>query len=301
MNKSFTLIEILVVIVVIGIISSFIIIGLSSVSDKANIAKGQALSNSLRNSLLMNLVSEWKLDEGAGNLIVDSWSGNTGTLSDSSGNPCSLSYCPQWKNETHCVKDSCLFFDGTSDYINLLNNNNSLNINPPFALETWIKPINNNLGVVFGGYTDGGHTKNFIRIDTSLNVCLDQYLPSGGGFCWGDALILNQWNHVAVSQASSSALIYVNGKFSSYGTVETYSGATPVQWNIGRRWISPSGNNYFNGYLDEIRLYNNSIPISIINQNYYLGLNRLFLNKSFKNNEYSERVSQLKKTISVNP
>ncbi|MFA6374475.1 MAG: prepilin-type N-terminal cleavage/methylation domain-containing protein, partial [Candidatus Paceibacterota bacterium] len=40
MNKSFTLIEILVVIVIIGILSAFIIVSMAGVSDKATIAKG---------------------------------------------------------------------------------------------------------------------------------------------------------------------------------------------------------------------------------------------------------------------
>jgi prepilin-type N-terminal cleavage/methylation domain-containing protein len=42
MNKSFTLIEILVVIVVIGVLSAFILVGMSSITSSANIAKSQA-------------------------------------------------------------------------------------------------------------------------------------------------------------------------------------------------------------------------------------------------------------------
>ena len=123
MNKSFTLIEILVVIVVIGIISSFIIVGLSSVSDKANIAKGQAFSNSLRNSLLMNLVSEWKLDEGTGSTTLDSWGSNTGTLGTSTIGDAAE---PTWT--TDCVSGKCLSFDGTDDYVDCGNPDNLNNI-----------------------------------------------------------------------------------------------------------------------------------------------------------------------------
>ena len=82
MSKSFTLIEILVVIVIIGILSAFIIVSMVGVSDKARIAKSQAFANSLRNSLLINLVSEWKLNDGSGTTASDSWSANTGTLTN---------------------------------------------------------------------------------------------------------------------------------------------------------------------------------------------------------------------------
>jgi len=58
MKKSFTLIEILVVIVIIGILSAFIIVSMSGVSQKATIAKGQAFANSLKNALMIT----WSLN-----------------------------------------------------------------------------------------------------------------------------------------------------------------------------------------------------------------------------------------------
>ncbi|MFA6374227.1 MAG: prepilin-type N-terminal cleavage/methylation domain-containing protein, partial [Candidatus Paceibacterota bacterium] len=65
MNKSFTLIEILVVIVIVGIISAFIIISMAGISSKANIAKGQTFSNSLKNALMLNMIAQYELDGDA--------------------------------------------------------------------------------------------------------------------------------------------------------------------------------------------------------------------------------------------
>jgi len=48
-EKSFTLIEILVVIVVTGILSSFVLVGMSSITNDARIAKVKAFANSVRN------------------------------------------------------------------------------------------------------------------------------------------------------------------------------------------------------------------------------------------------------------
>ncbi|MFA5013447.1 MAG: type II secretion system protein, partial [Candidatus Paceibacterota bacterium] len=82
--RAFTLIELLVVIAIIGILSALIIVGMNSTTQKATIAKAQVFSNSLRNSLMGNLISEWKFDQvnvPAANQTPDSWSGgNTGTL-----------------------------------------------------------------------------------------------------------------------------------------------------------------------------------------------------------------------------
>jgi prepilin-type N-terminal cleavage/methylation domain-containing protein len=57
-ENSFTLIEILVVIVVIGILSSFILIGINSINENARITKIKVFANSLRNSLLTDIVFE---------------------------------------------------------------------------------------------------------------------------------------------------------------------------------------------------------------------------------------------------
>jgi len=57
MNKSFTLIEILVVIVVIGILSAFVLVGMSSITSSANIAKVQAFINSMDNAIIRKSIS----------------------------------------------------------------------------------------------------------------------------------------------------------------------------------------------------------------------------------------------------
>jgi len=62
-KQSFTLIEILVVIVIIGILSSFIFFTINDSVEKAQITKSKMFAESIRNNLLLNLVSEWKFDD----------------------------------------------------------------------------------------------------------------------------------------------------------------------------------------------------------------------------------------------
>jgi len=61
-RQAFTLIELLVVIAIIGILSGLIIVSMNGITNSATVAKAQVFSNSLRNALMMNLVSEWKFD-----------------------------------------------------------------------------------------------------------------------------------------------------------------------------------------------------------------------------------------------
>lgn len=70
-SKSFTLIELLVVIVIIGILAGIIIISTTSSIEKANIAKAHSFSNTIKNELFFNLVSEWTFDEDTAGIAKD--------------------------------------------------------------------------------------------------------------------------------------------------------------------------------------------------------------------------------------
>ena len=294
MNKSFTLIEILVVIVVVGILSSFILVGMSSITNSANVAKGQAFSSSLRNSLLMNLVSEWKLDQN-GN---DSWGSNNGTVSGATSTNFS------------CVKGYCYSFNGTNNYIQIPYNV-SLRPTNKITVVAWAQKDNwQNITIqsIFstketGGYginsEIGGNNMNFF-----LYVSGAYYYPAFYTVAPGPG-----WHCFVGTFDGRYVKTYLDGVYRNQSDV----GSSPpyyIQYNCGcsnsvfigaeaSSDINPAGE-YFSGKIDEVSIYSETIPSIKIQQNYYSGLNNLIVNNGINNVEYINRLTELKNNMAQN-
>ncbi|MFA5232483.1 MAG: LamG domain-containing protein [Candidatus Paceibacterota bacterium] len=297
MNKSFTLIEILVVIVIIGIISAFIIVSMAGVSDKATIAKGQAFSNSLKNALMLNLVSEWKFE---GPTAID----GTATTDDAkdtwgSNNASSVNGNPAVKGGSSCISGKCLYFDGTGDSFSIPDSATLDTIfgTENFTLEAWVYSVKlaafqgiinkrtssayaESIGGIFID-NDGDTLRFLIGTGSSMNsitYSLTDYH--------------DKWIHVVGTAGAGYIKLYINGLQSGSPvaiTADMPQNNEPM--TIGGFYF---GYRCFSGRIDEVRIYNNPIPTSLIKENYYSDLNKLLISKQIDNREIQERLSQLK-------
>lgn len=289
-KKAFTLIELLVVIAIIGILSGLIVVTMNGVTAKANIAKAQVFSNSLRNALMLNLVSEWKLDGNTN----DSWSGNNnGTWSGSAGGTnTSANYRPSGE----CISGQCLDFDGTDDYVdcgagtnlNFTNTNN-------FTLSVWAKDTGttvssgNVAGLFIKDYSSSGSYgidyypySNQIRcgIRNSVDNSIIYYNPSDH---------MSNWTNIVFIYATNDAngmKLFVNGIQRAGATsvgLSGFSSSTHPKIGYG---ILGGDRIYFKGLIDEVRVFDAAIPISQIKEQYYAGLNNLLINKNISTEEY---------------
>jgi len=288
MNKSFTLIEILIVIVVIGVLSAFILVGMSSITNSANITKGKAFSDSLRSSLLIDLVSEWKLDEGVGGTTKDSWGVSGGTLSGT----------PTW-TDSNCISGNCLDFDGVDDYIDV-GNDNSVRITDFITIEYW-------------SYTQGSSSNGYCSETVSKRGCYDiccndlfSTVDGHNDVALVDGLVpsLNVWYHVVYTYDSNARIgkFYRDSKLLNTRDVGSiYPGYATYKMgsSCGNLYISNSIYR-FNGILDEIKIYKQVLAGIKIRENYYIGLNKLFKNKNIALEEFNERVSKLKSNLANN-
>ncbi|GMX58435.1 MAG: hypothetical protein MCSN_0890 [Candidatus Microsyncoccus archaeolyticus] len=287
-KRSFTLIEILVVIVVIGILSSFILVGMSSITNNANIAKSKAFSDSLRNSLLTNLVSEWKLD-GNGS---DSWGSNTGTNGGSTF------------QSSGCVSNGCLNFDGTDDYF-VVNDSDSLDIVNNFSIEFWYYKTSNTVSCVTGDnrillmkandYWDDDYYGIWVTcgdLDYFRYSTRKADVDSLGSY--NANLGLNNWNHIVFTKNNTIGFFYINGIKVSQATVY-------AELNITAENLYAMGNSAASrttpGMLDEIRIYNEAVSSFRIQQNYYIGINKLYKNNGIILSELNQKLSELKNNL----
>jgi prepilin-type N-terminal cleavage/methylation domain-containing protein len=286
-KKSFTLIEILVVIVVIGVLSAFILVGMSSISQKASFAKGQAFINSMDNSLLLARVSQWKFDgpnnsgDATVNEVKDSWGVNDGIVTGHE--PTIVS--------SGCPSGNCLSFDGSSDYVSC----NTFQYLSTFTLSVWIKAS-----------SDVSDYRTILDKTSSLtnrNFWLNLYSGTGrldlrfsvggvnGTYSSGIVLNDNTWHYITATYDNYYVRFYVDGKISGTPTAQTGEPDNPsVPFYIGNQ----AGTRYFNGSIDDVRIYNQAIPTSEIQQNYFIGLNNLYKNRGLTQIEYTQRLTELK-------
>jgi prepilin-type N-terminal cleavage/methylation domain-containing protein len=297
MKKSFTLIEILVVIVIIGILSAFIIVSMSGVSQKATIAKGQAFANSLKNALMINLVSEWKFDELAtatnGATIADTWSGgNNGTLSTGDAND-------KLKTGASCVSGKCLELDGTDDYVDCGSESN-LDIINAITIGAWVKTSNSFYNTIVHKGSLGWGSGYWLCVkhgNESDNRFGIQGVDNGS---WGTYPGDGRWHYVVgtYSKSEGKIKVYLDGINKLDKTVVgTPTGFSGHDLRMGL--VTPS--QYpFNGLIDELRIYNAAIPTSQIQQDYFLGLNNLFRIGEMTESEYLENVLEFKQSLANN-
>jgi len=287
-NKSFTLIELLVVIVIIGILAGVIIVSTSSSISKANIAKVKVFENSVLNELGANMVSRWKLDEIVGTTTTpDAWGNNTGTLGDG----VTASTYPTSKSESECVTGKCMYFDG-GDYINC-GNDSSLNITKNITISLWVNLLGNGYGITPGiisrrndGFgliwTNNGETEISSRLyqldGTAINLNVF-------------AITKEVWHNIVLVANSSNNIVKIYMDSIQQGSPSSYDGT--IRTGSSLLYIGCQSTHYFNGYIDDVRIYNGAISSAQIKQNYIAGLNSLLANNNISKEEYLSRIENL--------
>jgi len=295
MSNSFTLIEILVVIVVIGVLSAFILVGMSSITRSANIAKSQAFLNSMDNSLLLGRVSQWKFDErtsaGHGDTFIDSWGNNTGTLSTGDGTNNKVS--------TACPSGKCLSFDGTDDYVDCGGGTTLIAGSSLKTVSAWIY-VTGGVGIFRAIVSPTSANYFHFQLHSSDYLSTLFYGPDTqvNSTTLFNTANYNKWFNVVAIWDGTYARLYINGIQDGISTADSGSiSAATSNIFIGQGY---SGGRRFQGIIDDVRIYNQAIPTSQIQQNYFVGINKLFKNNGISLNEFNQRIVELKSSLAGN-
>ncbi|MBU3942489.1 prepilin-type N-terminal cleavage/methylation domain-containing protein [Patescibacteria group bacterium] len=267
----FTLIELLVVISIIGLLASIVYVALGGARDKAKIAAGLNFSASVHHALGANAVGIWDFDEGVMNTCSggikdacdDSGNNNDGDLINFPANP--------WKcgeDDTPSGNGCSLEFDGVNDYINL-GNGKSLNLTSEITITAWIYPRSINRGTIVA--KNGPYYLSFGSIWGPTQHVGAAVLPGGS---WipinGSGIIpINKWSHVAMMYNGSKMKVYLNGKEDGSVSITGSMGLHGDTVKIG--WGSPGFNQYFNGFIDNVRIYEQALSETQIKQLYAEG------------------------------
>lgn len=206
-----------------------------------------------------NLIAHWKLDDANGTTALDSAGANNGTIA---GNPA-------W---TTGQIDGALSFDGDGDYVQGSTSPFDFE-NAVFTVSLWFKTNGASQVIIAEGGDSGGW-----RIGTGGNGSegrLKVQLKASGSAADAytattqNAYNDNAWHHVAAVVTTStteasgnSALIYVDGTLvNATETQVSAYGASSANWVIG-------GPVFFNGLLDDVRIYDNALSADDVLQIY---------------------------------
>ena len=227
----------------------------------------------------LGLVGYWKFDAGGGTVANDSsGKGNDGTL----GNGSAFTI-PTWTNGKY---DNALSFNG-SQFI-IIPNSDSLSIYKGITIEAWIKTnsskqwqwIVSKREIYAAGNESGyeleyaGNTDDFYLAIRNTSIVFGFYKSIG--------LRDNAWHHVVGTFDGSEVKVYKNGAFLNSTASNLNIGTNKQNVYIGHR-TNDTGNFYFNGTIEEVKIYNRALNSSEIQDDYNLPSNKLKISLDYDN------------------
>lgn len=209
-------------------------------------------------------VAHWTFDEGAGPIAHDSADGHDGTVS---GNPV-------WAAGQI---DGCLDFDGNGDYVNFGDIDQFEFGNNDFAISFWFKtegPHNfggdqGDYGVVVGKYNySWGRQWWFqqmpsgqIRFSTFYTDSLGESVDSQNGY-------KGQWVHCAGVRKGANKYLYINGVLDNSGPCHDLTTGKSTQVIVGAIQDPSKYYQFFNGKIDDVRIYRCALDANQVAQLY---------------------------------
>ena len=279
-KNGFTLIELLMVIAIIGILSAIVMATLGTARAKASTAAGQVLDGSMYQNYGANAMAIWNFDDGAGVVAALDNSGNNSNLTLNPAFPVSIETANIFRGQSALyISSSADAIDPATTTFSTLAVNNFMKNG---SISFWID-LTQTAGES-GIFCDDKQTSTYFKFciaasnfDGSTGNFIGVFLNGNGAAAVSTSIpqssVLNKWTNVAVSWSSTVGTIniYING--SQAGTASYTNAIVPS-------FSSPSsptevfcvggdgfGDNIV-GYLDEMRVYSQSLQTGEIQKIY---------------------------------
>jgi len=193
-----------------------------------------------------DLVGWWTFDEGAGKTAIDfSGHGNDGTLGGG------VTRIDGVVGGALQLANGYVIIDAVANDIKSTN----------LSLSAWIKTTQSGTGYVFGGNdSSGGHPLLFGIASGGIYVYDD-----ATGTTYPPAVNDNQWHMITYVRSGGTGYVYLDGvQTATYSS--TFSLSTVTLWSIGMEWDPPSPSDFFNGSVDDVRIYNKSLTAAEVKE-----------------------------------
>jgi len=217
-----------------------------------------------------NVKAMWFFDENSGTVANDySLNDNDGNLGNST-----ISTRPSWKSGDECRFDGCLNFDGTDDFVNV-SDSDSLDIGTSdFTIEAWIKTNSATQQFIIDKKSSGSGYYFYVESDGKLHGNLTDGTNSDGVVS-STSIKDNTWHHaVFVVDRDGNGQIYVDGNPDGSPVTITATGDLSNNDNlyIG---VDNGDDKYFNGYIDEVRIFNTALSAADVAREHELSYKKL--------------------------
>jgi prepilin-type N-terminal cleavage/methylation domain-containing protein len=291
-QKGFTLIEILVVVSIIGLLSSIMLVSYTNTREKSRIAAARSFAAQIDRAVGDRAVGIWNFNENSGAVANDnSGGGLNGTLYN----------VPSWSSDTPSNAGYSLSFNGLNAHVMVPYTTAMKYTGSGLTLAAWIKPN--------ATETDGGWiiSKPWNAVG-EYNYRL-RYIPNRqieftlGGTDTGGALAVasiyttatvpsGKWSFIAATiDSSNNVKIYIDGQQKASGTVNIpvwAPSAAEANSPLAIGTVYPFGvwagnSTYsFDGLIDDVRVYVASLLGDQVQELFAEGLNEhlLSLNKN---------------------
>lgn len=217
-------------------------------------------------------MGEWRFDEGSGSIAND-------TSQNEFDSPLMPSYptnSPQWVRFS--VSGSTLYFDGVDDAVQTGYIPDTFNIHD-HSIEAWVFPVDSRENaIIYGVGEQGMNGKCFEMKLAYTNIEIWHW-----GWNWntGISLPLNEWTHLVYTYNSSikTAYIYVNNAYRGSFVFTGFLNVVNDGYFPGQIGASLPGRNFM-GCIDELTIYNYTMPAGMVDLSYNRYVSNYFQNES---------------------
>ncbi len=247
-QKSFTIIELLLVIAIIGVLASLVFVSIKGVMEIAGIAGGIQFGSSVYHGLGAYAVGIWDFDEEA--FPVKDRSGN--------GNDGNCTSCPDFTTETPNKKGYALEFNGSDDCIEIPDSD-TLDGMDVITIELWIKPYEKETKQK---YVFKEHCYEFFYEASKNHLEFKVHHDNKSSMARADVSInIEEWHHLVAIYNGSEIKIFLDAKQLSLDKHDIKGGA--VKDSDKTLYLGcKKKKEYYKGIMDNVKIYEKTFKLS---------------------------------------